>query len=588
MIFGILGQESSGIEQMERALLYRLRTSPIREKRKKLSLQLDGEIYNRAELAGLLGLPRDATNSDVIIEGYRRWKEGLFDRINGPFAVVLHDEEQDKLILCRDRFGLRPLYYAYRQGEGIAFASELRALLRCPWINHEPDQSAIQEYMVFGHVAGSKTFYREISELEPGHLLDVKRDRIFAKKREVLPISLCPDHDLSLESATDSLSLKLVEAMGRQMEAIDFGARGAAVPEAGAAVPEAGAVVFLSGGVDSSVLVALFRNCIIAKEDQIVTYSVSLPGYRQDEWQYAKEIIERFRCEAHELPFGPEPMAEAWPRLISFFKEPLTSTNTISWYLSARMASMDGRFRIFSGEGADGLFSGGLYKAEIEAIGKGAIGEDQGVIFCQSHVLNPPDLIGRVMEGSLNIEQRERIWQRSRKRHHELPVEYAQIAYHLRTTGNRLLTRAERMASAHRVSLLLPYMDLEVVRLILSIPYDCNNLAGAKKYPLKRIGEALFGKDLSFRRKVGFPFPVRGWLRDRKGKGLGELVEMLLEKRSLNRGIYKGKAFKKELERRMAGEVKPMDWLLWSAINVELWFRLCVENYKEEGDRVFS
>jgi asparagine synthase (glutamine-hydrolysing) len=429
-------------------------------------------------------------------------------------------------------------------------------------------------------------FYREISELEPGHLLEVQQDKMLAKRKEILPIILCPDPALTPESATESLRAELVKAVRRQMAWI--GSPELAVPASGEAVSRKGAAVFLSGGVDSSILVALFRKGILEEGDQITTYSLSLPGYDQDEWPYAKQIIDQFRCLAHELPFGPEPMAEAWPRLIGFFKEPLTSTNSISWYLTAGMSPKESHLRIFSGEGADGLFSGGLYKSEIDSIDNGAVVEDQGVIFCQSHVLNPPDLIKGIMETGLKIDERERIWEKAKKRHSDLPVEYAQIAYHLRTTGNRLLTRVERMASAHRVSLLLPYMDNEVVRLILSIPYEVNNRDGIKKYPLKKVGEGLFGKALSFRRKVGFPFPIRGWLRDRQGKGFEELVEMLFEKRTLTRGIYREKVFKKELERRTTGEVKPMDWLLWSAINVELWFRRCVETYDEGADGELS
>ena len=238
---------------------------------------------------------------------------------------------------------------------------------------------------------------------------------------------------------------------------------------------------------------------------------------------------------------------------------------------------------VFSGEGADGWYSGGWYDDErqvIEAMWDSDLAEAENrSIFCRTHCLNDPDIVRSIVTLPLDVSGRKRLFT-DVKTYVDANGGFREtdpgVLYQVRTTVNRLLTRADRTAEAHgRLKLKLPFLDREWIRWMQSVPYTVRNKDGIRKYPLKSLAADRFGEDFAFRRKIGFAFPIRTWIRDAQAPLIADFRAMLLDEKTMNREIYNKDALKEAVSMRLDGRQKPADWLLWSLINVELWLRDC-------------
>jgi asparagine synthase (glutamine-hydrolysing) len=516
----------------------------------------DGEIYNHAQILRSLGLRHDAPAPELVMRGIDRWGIPFLRRINGPFALALFDLQAATWLLARGRQGLRPLFW-FESSHGIAFARDLPTLFRCSWVPREPHWERVPEYLVFDHVAGGETLYRNIRELLPGVVLSGVMGSSAVEKGRL-------DHEspLRFSDRPDKAQQAhgfLRSATSRLLRCRDSGP----------------GVLFLSGGVDSALLADALEGS--THGDPVSALTVTCPGYRHDESEFARRIRDEKGLPGVEIPLSPGGFAKAWAEAIGALASPLTSTNQGPWWVLCEEARSRGWSIVFSGEGADGWFSGGLYDEEIRGV-RDSLDRDpeeaaSHVVLCRTHRLNDPGLIGDILTIPLDLASRRRIWEEVRMSAPGAPVEEQAVLYHVRTTGHRLLSRADLVAACHGVRLRLPYMEDNWIRWVRSMPWAIRNAGGVRKAPLKALCAARFGKDLAHRRKIGFPFPLRTWIRDADDSRLAWWRDMLLDSTTLGRGLYRRPALERAVRDRLEGRVRPADWLLWSLINLELWLR---------------
>jgi len=303
-----------------------------------LSVTLNGEIYNykalRSELSSLGHQFRTQSDTEVVVHGYEQWGDRVVEHLDGMFAFALWDSRRRRLLLARDRFGEKPLYYTTLPGEAgtFFFASEIKALLSSPLVPRALAAEHLDEYLLFRHVLAPATMFTGIFQVQPGHLLVIEAGRTrdicwyLDKPSTAQPTSADDDVEALL---TDSVVLRL-------MSDVNLG-------------------TVLSGGIDSSLV-----SVIAARHtSRLDTFCVGFADPKYDERPFARAVAHAIGSTHHELVLSPNDFAQELPRLTWANDEPLTHPNSIAMHLVFRFAKMEhGVTVLLSGEGADEVFGG--------------------------------------------------------------------------------------------------------------------------------------------------------------------------------------------------------------------------------------
>src|SRR6267378_7127571 len=305
-----------------------------------LWLVCNGEIYNfrelRRELEALGHRFKTGSDSEVILHSYAQHGDEFVHRLNGMFAFALWDARGRRLIVGRDRLGIKPIYL-YRDVHRLAFASEAKALLTLPGVSAEIDPDALQSYLNLGYVTAPQSIFRGITKLPPASVLFVEGGRVEERRYWRVPAAI--DRSLGEDEWVERIRARLDEVVRMQMVSdVPIGA-------------------FLSGGIDSSTVVGLMT----AHSDQpIRTYAIGFKGTPADDYYnelpYARRVADLFRTEHHEIVVRPDVVA-LLPRLLWHMDEPLSDTAFITTYLVSQFARRDVTV-ILSGVGGDELFGG--------------------------------------------------------------------------------------------------------------------------------------------------------------------------------------------------------------------------------------
>lgn len=491
--------------------------------------------------------------------GSKGWRflEGAW----GPFRLVWVDLLAGKWIMARAPQGLKPLFWL-ETPEGVFFAEEIPSLLELMPFHPEPDWRRIPEYMVFQHVAAGNTLYKGVRELLPGEVILGNLASHKTRSQSLWPgwlKSHRKDPSSSIPEPKEVLWRALRKSLARE--------------------PELRSALFLSGGVDSALLAWGLRESEASID--LRCFTLTCPGYHYDEHPFALRVARELELQWEPIELNPTIFSRAWEEAVATMGLPLTSTNQVVWWILSKAASASGVQRVFSGEGADGWLSGGLYQEEREALllaGSDLGKSSQVVISCKAHTLNEPLLVRRVLNQPLDLKPRRNLWLNCiRSLSQEPPMERA-VFYHVRTVGNRLLTRADLAARVHGLIVELPFLEECFLLWSRAMGWEKRNPEGLNKEPLKSLCCSRFGVELAYRKKIGFPFPIRTWIRDSPDNRLENFREMLLEERTLSRPIYSRVHLEKEVKARLDGTARPADWLLWSLINLELWLRWLEEH----------
>ena len=551
---------------------------PMANADESLWLVYNGEIYNHLELRARLAHRTFRTRSDTEVILHLYEEEGLdaFRHLRGMFAIALWDRSRCRLVLARDRLGIKPLYYS-PAAHRLLFASEVPALLHPASVPRDVDSDALRQYLETRAVPAPLTLLRHVRKLVPGHYL------------------VCDESGVG----TQTPFWRLTTRPQREVPTTEAGAvtelRGAidrAVTSHMLSDVPVGAM--LSGGLDSSVIVAAMRRSTPGK---IHTFSVGFEEEGFHEFEYSRQVSRLFDTDAHEYVLRPEDFVGFLPQLVAEFADPVADPAAVPLHFISRVARAHGIKVVLSGEGSDELFAGyrsyqleangvdlrtslrrvaRLARARWRAARSGETGAPVGrrERFYFGHAgLPDPSLVD-----SLVIEPPDPELDRL-DAHHRAAVEagldrlQTMLAIDLQTRiPEDLLCRTDRMTMANSIEARVPFLDHELVELGFWLPSALKIRGGVSKYILKRAAEAWLPANVIYRRKMGFPTPIRRWLTGELSSMFRHgLLEMQEEPTLLDRGVLE-----QLVARHFSGEAS-LSLLLWRVWFFRMWFAVWVE-----------
>jgi asparagine synthase (glutamine-hydrolysing) len=539
----------------------------------------NGEIYNYRELRRDLERAghsfRTQGDTEVLLHLYEEHGDRFAERLRGMFAIAIWDASHRRLVLARDRFGIKPLYYRHADNE-LAFASELRALPR-----GEIDLDALEAFLAFNSIPAPLTIFREIRKLPPGHLL-IWEDGRLELRRFARPAPL--------EELREDEEAELVEELRSRLR---DSVRAHLVSD----VPVG---VLLSGGVDSAFLAALAAE---ESAEPLRTFSIGFEERSFDELAGARLVAERYGTQHQELVLRPD-AALLLPALADAFDEPFADSSALPTYLVSQLATNDVKVAL-SGEGGDELFGGYYtYAADLLAERVGGL----------ARLARP--LVERLPTSSsrASFDYKAKRFVRaahlpSLERHHgwkeifspelraELtarssafdPVDILRDRYR-ETEGadelarlqdvdlgvylvDDLLVKTDRASMAHSLEARVPYLDTVVTNLALALPTRHKIRGLSKKVLLRKAAAPLLPREIVHGKKRGFSIPAAAWLRGE----LEPFARETLSRETLHRqGYFHADVVTRLLDDHVAGR-EDRSRQLWGLLAFTLWHERHVE-----------
>lgn len=548
----------------------------------------NGEIYNFPELRHRLegSGHRFATRSDTetIVHLYEDEGADCFRHLNGMFAIALWDARQRQLVLGRDRLGKKPLVYRHQPGR-LSFASELKSLLEIPGTPRHVDPTALDEYLTYQYVPHPRTIFRGICKLPPGHCAVYREDQLRVR----------PYWEPDFNAQTPINEAEAVERLRDTLES-------SVVMRLQSEVPLG---AFLSGGVDSSLIVALAQR---NTSRPLKTFSIGFPIAEYDETRYARRVAEHLGTEHHEFQVTPDGV-QVLPQLVWHYDEPFADSSAIpTWYVSQltrRHVTV-----ALSGDGGDELFAGyPRYKAVAlaarcdrlwplrQVFGAGfwqrlpSSSRQKSTVrrfkrFCE--VLRTPphrrylDWVGIFNEASRAALYRDEFLaalpdsdpaaflqsalQRAGARDPVTAFSLADLVTYLPCD---LMTKVDIASMAHALECRQPFLDYRLVELAASLPAAWKSRRGQGKRILRRAFGDLLPREIWTRRKMGFGVPLDHWFRDE----LRPLTHDVLLSESTRCYEY----FRPDVIRRMVEDHEQGRfnhcYRLWTLLMFELWLQ---------------
>ena len=554
---------------------------PISNEDKSIWITFNGEIYNYRELrADLLKRGhhfRTSSDTEAIVHLYEEYDLACLDHLRGMFAFALWDARKQRLLLVRDRLGIKPVFYRLEPGR-LVFASESRALRELTEKPLEVDPQSVYDFFGFRYIPAPQTFYRGVEKLLPGHFLlaDSRGVRTRAywdiPGEEEAPRPAKEVADELVEQLRESVRLRLV-----------------------ADVPLG---VFLSGGTDSSAVVALMTEL---EARPLRTFSVGFEEPEYSELPYARAVARRFATQHHELIVQPEQLSYELPRLVAFRDEPIAEPTDVALYLLSRLAAQSVKV-VLAGEGGDELFAGypkyvadplaALVSALPQAVTRALIRwlpyrqrrakialealsirdeaersatwfasfsrEERQKLFAPEFLAQiDPDHPAQVFQGYLEKQQERTPLKR---------MLYADLKVWL---PDNLLLRGDLMTMAASLEERVPFLDHKLVEFAARVPTKLLTQGFRTKVLLKRAFERFLPREVLYRRKVGFAVPVGEWFRKPLKSLVGDLV---LSSEALSRGYFNPASMETFLREHFDG-IRDRQKQLWALVNFELWRR---------------
>jgi len=553
---------------------------PMCDREAGLALVFNGEIYNfralREELARHgYRFVRDS-DTEVLLRAYQHWGETVAEHLRGMFAFAVWDVRNERLFLARDRFGEKPLF-VYRNGEGLFFASEVKALLRVPGLSPAVNLQAVWEYLAYRYVPGPRTLFAGVHKLPPasfavwahGHYREQRYWR--PPDRAALARTAAP------EDAVPEFLARLDDAVKSQMVSdVPFGA-------------------FLSGGLDSSTIVALMSR----HNSSVRTFSVGFAEDRYSELPYAAEVAAHFGTRHCEIVVAHRDIVENLPRLVAFRDAPVSEPSDIPIYLLAREAARSVKM-VLTGEGSDEILAGypkhiaeryaSGYQKLPRALRSSLIGPlthalPYGFRRAKTAVanLNIEDWRERYVRwfGALDRDERDRLSVlrlNGTLRNDEPPFDadprasaLRRILYFDQTSWlpDNLLERGDRMTMAASIESRVPFLDHEFAAYVSSLPDEYRVRGWCTKWILREACRKVLPERILKRPKVGFRVPVNEWFR----ADLRDYLRNHLQgSDSLTRRYYDEAVLDQVLAEHFDGRHNH-EKLLWALLNLEIWHR---------------
>lgn len=553
----------------------------------------NGEIYNFLEIKERLEkkghIFKSHTDTEVIIHAYEEWGYDCINHFRGMFAFGLWDDRKKRLYLARDRMGVKPLFYSFKN-KNLVFASTLQSLIQDEDISKEIDMSAIDYYLTYSYIPAPYSIFKEIRKLPPAHFLIWEDGNISIHKYWDLDFSQKLVSG-EREDVTEGILERLREAVKiRLISDVPLG-------------------VFLSGGIDSSAIVALTSGLM---NEPVKTFSIGFEESAFDETQYAREIADLYHTEHYEFIVKPN-ILEILPMLVENYGEPYADSSAIPTYYVSKMARQHVTVAL-TGDAGDENFAGyiryvafnhsELYKRYFRNLNRFFLSISERIsysfiqrrIFTRAHKFfqamelplidryihlichfdnlskdnlyteefkksidyqNAYSYLSKIYESSSGIDTVDRILEADIKSY--LPYD--------------LLVKVDVASMANSLEARSPMLDHKFMEYVASIPSTLKLRGLKKKYIFKKAMKDLIPRKILNRPKMGFGIPIGDWLR-------GDMKEFTLDhlmgESFLTRGYFKRNVVEDLLAEHMGYQVDH-SYKIWSLLMLELWLRAFID-----------
>jgi asparagine synthase (glutamine-hydrolysing) len=556
---------------------------PLCNEDESIWITFNGEIYNYPDLRKKLIARghrfRTSGDTETLVHLYEDYGSEMVNHLQGMFAFAIWDVKKQTLFLARDRIGIKPLYYC-NTSSSFLFASEIKALLQHREVKASYRHESVWHYLTYRSVPAPDTLFENIYKLKPGHTLTVTRDGCYKKLYWDIPLSDACDLPAAYEkyrseknhdTVTDEVEELLLKSVKRRLISdVPLGA-------------------FLSGGVDSSLIVAMMSKLTGA---QVKTYSVGFENFAFSETPYAKTVSDLYKTDHHELILGEDFFADNLEKATWMRDKPLSEPADVPLHLLAKMASQDVKV-LLSGEGSDELFAGyPKYSydrfAPMLSWMPGAIVSGVGKIL--------PSKLRRAEVAMKSLSEKNRIdrwaqwfapFSKSEKRKlfgdgsafADPIVDYAFIAGNCSDLDamlyvdcklwlpENLLERGDRMTMGASVESRVPFLDHELIEHAFGLPADVKIKGFSRKWQIKQIARKYLPDSIIDRRKVGFSLPLDQWFR-------GKLRDMCYDRVCSNDGICRD-IFNRQMLQKILDDhtscAKDNSKKIWTLLTLSIW-----------------
>lgn len=551
-------------------------------------LVYNGEIYNFAELSGELRAKgyefRTRCDTEVILHAWREWGEECVQHFRGMFAFAIYDRARQCLFLARDRLGIKPLFYAVLSGGQVIFGSELKALKVHPELPKDIDPRAVEDYFAFGYIPEPKTIYKNVFKLDPGHSLLIQRGEAPGASRQYwdVPFGVIP---VATEQAlAEELLERFREAVHMRMVAeVPLGA-------------------FLSGGVDSSAVVAMMAGL---QDEAVNTCAIGFDVKQFDETEYARRVAEQYKTNHLEKSVDSDDF-DLLDTLAGLYDEPYADSSAIPTYRVCELAKQKVTVAL-SGDGGDECFAGyRRYRWHMnEERVRGAFPESlrKSVFGMLGHVYPKADWAPRMFRAKTTFqalarnavdaymhsvslssaEQRQAIFsealqrelqgykaadvlhQHARKSPTDHPLSLIQYLDMKTYLVGDILTKVDRASMAHALEVRVPFLDHKFVEWVSGIPADLKLRGQEGKYILKKSLNSYLPRDVLYRPKMGFGVPLAKWFRGPLRERLQQSIAGPVLAES---GLFNGAYLRQLVSEHQSGR-RDHSAVLWSLLMFE-------------------
>jgi asparagine synthase (glutamine-hydrolysing) len=547
------------------------------------TIAFNGEIYNhseiRAELEGVGHRFRSKCDTETVLRAFLQWDTACFARMRGMFAAALWVDSRHRLVLARDRMGIKPLYY-YRRGDDLYFGSELKAILEHPEIPRVLDEEALDSYLATNYVPGPHTLVEGIKKVRPGHFLEWRKGKSWIEPWWTLPRT---PRIGTFNDAKEELD-GLLRASVREHLVAD--------------VPLG---IWASGGLDSSTILHYAARESAAP---LKTFSVSFAGRSFDESRYFRDVAQVYGTDHHEFDLNPaEDLESAILDFAYYSDEPSADAGALPvWYLS-RMSRRHVTVAL-SGEGADELFGGylthmagrlarplrkvplGLRRFLRAAVVRSLPVSDEkiGLEYKLKRWMEGsemhPDEAHFFWNGTFSAEQRRRMLVGPGGRGLRMLVEQLSIEsagslerylladqnYYL---PDDILYKTDRMSMAHSLEVRPPFLDHRIVEFASSLPESYKIRGLRQKYILKELMRGKLPAIVIDRKKTGFDIPTHDWFR---GPLRGLLTDTLTGEAIEETGVFRAPAVEALIRDHLSRRIN-VGYHLWGLMTLFLWMK---------------
>jgi asparagine synthase (glutamine-hydrolysing) len=555
-----------------------------------VAVVFNGEIYNFLELvpelAALGHTFRTRSDTEVIVHAWEEWGEACVQKFRGMFAFALWDRRQSTLFLARDRLGVKPLYYAFLRDGRLIFGSELKALLVCPELARDIDPCAVEDYLAYGYVPDPRTILKSVLKLPPGHTLTARRSRAAPQPREYWDVPFKSTGPITEAAACAELVDRLREAVRiRLVSEVPLGA-------------------FLSGGVDSSAVVAMMAGL---SDEPVNTCSISFGDPKFNESEFAAQVARSYSTR-HRVEQVEAEDFDLVDRLAAMYDEPFADSSALPTYRVCQLARKTVTVAL-SGDGGDENFAGyrryrfhvneerlrelvplrlrrpvfgllgSLYpkadwaprmfraKATFEALGYDSVAAYFHSVTLMSDTMRRGLLSARFsadLQGYRAIEVLRGHAERCPTDDPLSRVQYLDLKTYL---PGDILTKVDRASMANSLEVREPLLDHPLVEWLSGLPPGLKLKGGEGKFLLKKALEPYLPNELLYRPKMGFSVPLASWFR---GPLREKVRTSLLGPVLADSGFFNNTALRQMVDRHQSG---------MSDFSAPIWSLLMFESY---------